>query len=79
MHAPIRGRSSFDKDVLTNEHEWVLHVVVAHVDNGGAHPTTETLHDVLGAACTRFKPCPLSRRRYGTISECKSGSVSDQR
>jgi hypothetical protein len=61
--------SSFYKDALTNEHEHVWNVVVAHMDNRGAHPTTETLHDVLGAACIRFKPCPLSRR--GTVRSRK--------
>jgi hypothetical protein len=35
--------------------------------------------DVLGAPCTRFKPWPVSRRRYEMVSESRSCSASDQR
>ena len=37
------------------------------------------MRDVLGAAWTRFMPWPVSRRRYGTVSESKSCSASDHR
>src|SRR5258708_39459561 len=37
------------------------------------------MRDVLGADCTRFKPWPVSRRRYGMVSESKSCSASDHR
>ena len=37
------------------------------------------MRDVLCAACTRFRPWPVSRKRYETVSESRSCSASDQR
>ena len=33
------------------------------------------MRDVLGAAWTRLRPWPVSRRRYGTFSESRSDSA----
>ena len=33
------------------------------------------IREVFGAACTRFRPCPVSRRRYGTFSLRRSCSA----
>lgn len=35
------------------------------------------VRSVFGAAWTRFRPCPVSRKRYGTLSESKSCSARD--
>ena len=37
------------------------------------------MREVFGAACTRFKPWPVSRRRYGMVSESRSCSARDHR
>ena len=36
------------------------------------------MRDVLGAACTRFRPWPVSRRRYVISGESRSVSASVQ-